>query len=280
MSYEELMKGLPNVRPSIMVSIDINRLRKIPSEYAPVAFTYKKRFEGTNSKEVIRLPPVLSLEEIKKLETKRKRVQHAPNQRLTNDNNVAKTKAPNFLQAPAKGPAVALRAKIDSLHASLFGGKLPPPAPARVPKQLTDKPYPLAGCHIRPPLPALPKPESGLMRQLPSRALPSDSTAKRKREEDVPATLPVEKRFKDYKDPVRLKAPIQRSGVQITAEINNLHRSLFEGSVPSKSLTNRPRPMSERPVRPPLPVAEAEDDDLPPWCRQSFYDYNYQFSFD
>ncbi|KAK4005757.1 hypothetical protein OUZ56_010835 [Daphnia magna] len=269
MYYKDLIKGLPTVRPSILVSIDVNRLRQIPSADAPASFTFKKHFEGTNSKEVIRLPPILSLEEIKKLETKRKRVQHVPKQRLTNDNNLEKTKAPNLLQAPAKDPAAAARAKIDSLHASLFGGKLPLPAPARAPKQLTDKPNPLADCLVRPPLPVLPKPEPGLMRQLPSRELPNDSMAKRKREEDAPATLPVEKRFNDYKDPVRLKAPVERSGVLIMAEINNLHRSLFEGLLPSKNLTSRPRPMSERPVRPPLPVAEPEDDDLPPCTKSS-----------
>ncbi|KZS10427.1 Uncharacterized protein APZ42_025118 [Daphnia magna] len=259
MSFKDLIKSRPTVRLSLLVSIDLNRLGQIPSR-----------------------------DELNELEAKTKRVQQTilavPKQKQSKENTLVKTKAPVRFQAPAMRSVVAARAKIDSLHRSLFGGKLPPPAPAPIPKKLTHKPNPSTDRLVRPQVSVLTKPEPGLMRPLPSRECPNYLMAKRKREEDAPATLPVEKRFKDlnskdYKVPVRFQAPPMRSEAQITAEVGNLHRSLFQGLLPSKNLTNKPQPMSDRPVRPPLPVAEPEQD-LPLWCRQSFYDYNYQFSFD
>ncbi|KZR97939.1 Uncharacterized protein APZ42_006917 [Daphnia magna] len=58
------------------------------------------------------------------------------------------------------------------------------------------------------------------LRQIPSREGPNYLMTKRKREEDAPATLPVEKRFKglnfkNYKAPVRFRAPPMRTEAQI-----------------------------------------------------------------
>ncbi|KZR99312.1 Uncharacterized protein APZ42_004867 [Daphnia magna] len=170
MSFKDLIKGLPAVRPSLLVSIDLNRLRQMPPR-----------------------------DQLNELEAKRKRVQQAllvaAKQKPSKDNNLAKTKSHVRFQTPAMRKVVAARAKIASPYRVMLGGTVLKPAIVRQ-AEPTDQPNPLTDRLVRPPLPVLPKPKPGVMRHLPSREWPNDMTTKRKREEDAPETLAVKQRFK------------------------------------------------------------------------------------
>ncbi|KAI9554886.1 hypothetical protein GHT06_020163 [Daphnia sinensis] len=117
MSYEELMTGLPTVRPSLPVSIDLIRLRRITPE-------------GLRSE----------------LEATRKRVQQAllavPKPKRPEVNNMAKTKAPVHLQTPAMRAVLATRTKLADLHRRMFGGRVLKPATIPAPKSDLMRPRP------------------------------------------------------------------------------------------------------------------------------------------